>query len=257
MTIATFAHRSKQVFENNLPAILTGTAIAGTVVTAVFAGRAGFRAGYKVATEEAPGGVPEETQNDRYKRLAMETWKLYLPSAISGVGTIGALAYANRLHTNRTAAIAAAYNITNSAFSEYKSKVTDVLGEKKEQTSVQDAIAKDRIAAHGERGSVVVVPEGDILCYDQFTDRYFNSSREAIKKAMNDTNYEIQNNLYVSLNEFYARLGLPPVVYGDEIGWASDEKLDLNFTSTITPNEKTALVINFHAKPRPIRGVHG
>lgn len=263
MDIARFARKTKQVVSDNTPAILTVVGIAGTVASTVLAGRAGYKSGYKIATEDLVGlgmitqvdqerlkeGVKVPHQDDRNKYVAKTTWKLYLPSAITGVGTIASIAAAHRIGTNRTAALAAAYTITDRAFSEYKSKVVENLGEKKEKTEIQDKIMQDRMDKSGDRSNLVVVSNNDVLCYDAFTDRYFQSSMEALKKAQNDTNYEILHNMYVSLSEFYDRVGLAHTGFSDEIGWNSDNKLDLQFSSVMTPDQRPALAFSFRVDP--------
>lgn len=253
MTFAQFTRRTRQILSDHKPVLLTSAGIMGTVCTALLAGKAGFDAGYQVAQTEALTATTPATDGrdakTRFKDRTKQTWKLYLPTAASGVATIGAIAAAQKVNSNRTAALAAVYNVTQTAFNEYKAKAVEVLGEKKEKTAIRDSLAKERIAQTGERSDVFVLTEGAQLCYDYFSDRYFQSTMEDIKKAMNDTQYEIANNLYVSLNEFYSRLGLAHIPYGDEVGWTSGEKIDLHFTSIITPKERTALAIQFHEDP--------
>lgn len=250
MSVSSIVRKSQQVISDNSPAILTGAAFAGAVVTTILAGRAGYKAGYSVAMEDAAPGIHEvEAQKDRRKRIAKQTYKLYLPSAITGVGTLSSIVAANRIGTNRTAALAAAYTITDRAFTEYKSKVVETLGEKKEQTEIQDKLMQDKVDATGDRSSLVVIGNNDVLCYDAFTDRYFQSNIEKLKKAQNDTNYEILHSFYVSLSEFYSKVGLPPTKFSDEIGWNSDNLLELHFSSVMTPDDKPALAFTFHVDP--------
>lgn len=244
--------RGQQFVSDNAPVILTATAIAGTVVTTVFAAKAGYQAGYEVALDEATGGVKDdESKKDRQIRIAKKTWKLYLPSAVSGVGTIAAIATANKINTSRTAALAAAYTITDKAFTEYKDKVKETVGDKKE-TEIQDKIAQDRVNATSQSAGLVVIGDNDVLCYDMYSDRYFPSSMEKIKKAVNDTNHEIINSFYVSLTEFYTRVGLPATGFSDDIGWNSDNLMDVHFSSVMTPDDRPALAFRFHVDP--IRG---
>jgi hypothetical protein len=239
MNISRMAQRTKQVISNNAPAILSGVAIAGTVVTGVLAGRAGYKAGYSVALDEATGGVPEAdaTVADRRKRLAKQTWKLYITPAVAGVGTVAAIATGTKISTNRTAALAAAYTIVDKSFGEYK------------ETEVRDKIMQDRVA-EDQRSTLVVIGNNDVLCYDAFSDRYFQSNMEALKKAQNDTNYEIMHNLYVSLSEFYERIGLPKTSFSDEIGWNKDYLVELEFSSVMTPDQRPALGFTFRVNPR-------
>lgn len=259
MSIATLTRRSQQVLSDNSPAILTGFGIVGTVATAVLVGRAAYKAGYSVAVEETIGGVKaDETKVDRAKRIGKGTWKLYLPSAVTGVGTIAAIAASNRVSTGRTAALAAAYTLTDKAFGEYKAKVVETIGEKKEQVDIRDKIAQDRVNETGDRGSLVVLGGQDVLCYDVMTDRYFNSTMEKLKKAQNDTNYQILHNMYVSLSEFYDKVGLPHTGFSDDVGWNSDNLLELHFSTAISPDDKPVLTFTFHVDPvRRYDKVHG
>jgi len=251
MTIATIARRSKQLVSDNSPTILAAAGVAGTVVTALLAGRAGYKAGYRMAEDDLGSSIPKRadvSKKERAKHVSKLTWKLYISPTVTGVGTITSIAVANKIGTNRTAALAAAYTITDRAFTEYKSKVVETLGEKKEQTEIQDKIMADRVKSN-ETSGMVMISGNDVLCYDAFTDRFFMSSMEALKKAQNDTNYEIINNLYVSLSEFYSKVGLAPTSYSDEVGWNSDNLLELHFSSVMTPDDRPALAFNFHVDP--------
>lgn len=259
MSISTTLQRTKKLLSDNSPALLASAGIAGTVAVAILSGHAGYRAGYSVGTDEAVVGVKKEETKKNYRvRIAKQTWKLYIPAAVTGVGTVTAIAMSNRISTGRTAALAAAYTITDRAFSEYQAKAVEVLGEKKEQTDIRDKIAQDQINSTGDRGSLVVLGSGEVLCYDPFTDRYFNSTMEKLKKAMNDTNYQIINNMYVSLSEFYDKIGLPKTAVSDELGWNSDNLLDLHFSTVMTPDDKPALSYTFHVTPfRDYYKAHG
>jgi len=252
MTIATIARRTKQLASDHSPTILTVAGITGTVVTALLAGRAGYKAGYRVAEDDLGSSIPKKadvSKKDRAKHVSKLTWKLYISPAVTGVGTITSIAVANRIGVNRTAALAAAYTITDRAFVEYKDKVKETLGEKKEQTEIQDKIMEDRVRERGDASGLVMISGNDVLCYDAFTDRFFMSSMEALKKAQNDTNYEIINNLYVSLSEFYSKIGLAPTSYSDEVGWNTDNLMELHFSSVMTPDDRPALAFNFHVDP--------
>ncbi len=248
MSFDTMVRRSKQLLSDNAPVILTAAGIVGTVASTVLAARAGYKAGFSVAMDEATGGVKaDETASARTKRIAKSTWKLYLPTAASGVGTIACVAMANRINMNRTAALAAAYTITDKAYSEYKEKVKETVGEKKED-EIQTKVVQDRVNAN-ESSQLIVIGDNDVLCYDVLSDRFFQSSMEKLKKAENDTNHEIIHNLYVSLSEFYSKVGLAPTGFSDEVGWTSDNLVELRFHSVMTNNDKPALAFQFHVDP--------
>lgn len=250
MSVSSLVKKSQQLISDNAPTLLTGIAVVGTVATGVLAARAGFKAGYMTGVGEATGGTPEKP-SERRKLIAKTTWHLYLPSAISGVGTLTAVVAANKINANRLAGLAAAYTITDKAFSDYKDKVVETIGEKKEQT-IHDSAVKDRVDASEGKSSLVIINGNDVLCYDVFSDRYFQGSMEGLKKAQNDTNYELNKSLYVNLSDFYRRVGLPSTKFSDEIGWNNDEQVELHYTTVMTPDGRPALGFTFHVEP--VRG---
>ena len=69
------------------------------------------------------------------------------------------------------------------------------------------------------------------------------------KTSVDTGTLEILNNLYVSLSEFYDRVGLPHTKFSDEIGWNSDNLLELHFSSVVTPDQRPALAFSFHVDP--------
>ena len=84
---------------------------------------------------------------------------------------------------------------------------------------------------------------------DGFSGRYFTSTMERIRKAQNDLNYKLLNEVYASLNDLYEYLDLAPIGAGDELGWTTNHQLDLSFSSTLTEDGHPCLVINFRNEP--------
>lgn len=247
MTLASIAKRAEKLAIDNSPTILTGLAVAGTVATAIFAGRAAYLA----ATI-----IEDEVKNRQYKNVPFDledkvrmTWTLYIPSVGMGVTTIVCIISANRIGSKRAAAMAAAYTLSEKAFTEYKDKVVEKLGEKKEQ-AVRDEIQQDRVNRNPV--SEVIIVSGEQLCYDSHSGRYFQSDMESVKKAVNDLNYRILSDNYASLSDFYHLLGLEPTSVSDEVGWNVDKLLEIHFTSTLAKDGRPAIALEYRVEP--IRG---
>src|SRR5690606_4348768 len=112
------------------------------------------------------------------------------------------------VHSRRAATMMSLYTLTDTAFKEYKTKVVETIGEKKEE-AIREEIAKDRMNDNPPTdGQVIITGGGDQLCYDMYSGRYFKSDIEKIRKAMNDLNQEALQNFYVPLNMFYSSIGL-------------------------------------------------
>jgi hypothetical protein len=85
-----------------------------------------------------------------------------------------------------------------------------------------------------------------------YTGRYFQSSMESLKKAQNDLNYKILNSYYASLTDFYNLIGLSRTTTSDDVGWNSDEMLELRFSTIMSDDQRPCIAIDF--KVAPIRG---
>ena len=230
------------------PEILTGIGIAGMVTTVVLAVKETPKACQllderkdELKTENLPG-----------VEIVKTTWKCYIPAAVTGVASIACIIGANSVHNKRTAAIAAAYKISETALSEYKDKVVEVVGEKKEQ-AVRDAIDKDHIQNNPvSKQQVFITTKGESLCYDAHSGRYFKSDIEQIRRAVNNLNHQMTaGDMYCSLNDFYDEIGLSHTDMGDELGWSiEDGLLDIDFGSQITDDGEPCIVLHYNISPK-------
>ena len=137
------------------------------------------------------------------------------------------------------------------ALSEYREKVIETIGEKKEK-EVQDAIAKDQIEKNPiSNNTVILTGKGNTLCYDSFSGRYFRSDIEKIRKAENILNKQMFSDMYMSLNEFYGLIDLEPTDVGSQIGWSMDDGLlEIEFSAQLSEDDEPCLVMSFSQHPR-------
>lgn len=254
MTIADLLVHARKFASDNSPAILTAVATAGVVTTAVLAGKAAVKAHDILNKEKLKRsdeiGVPADeilfTPEERVK-LA---WKAFVPPAGACAATIACIIAANQIGTRRAASVAAAYSVLERGFAEYKDKVVERLGEKKER-DLRDEIVQDRMTNNPpSQAQVIITGAGDHLCYDMFSGRYFLSNIEALRRAENRINKQINGESYASLTDFYREIGLRPTDASDEVGWTADgDMLELITTSVLTDEEKPALGFSFNVKP--------
>jgi hypothetical protein len=231
-------HVSKKLLHDNTPAILAGVAISGTVTTAYLAAKGAYKASKRISTEEF---IAERDFTNREK--FEETWDLYVPAVASGVVTIGCIAMSLRVNSKRTAAAYALAAISERTLDEYKEKVIEVIGEKKEQ-KIRDEVAQDRVSKNPP--GVILESTSGVLCCELFTGRYFNSSMEALRKAQNDINARVVQDLYVSVDEFYYIVGLQGTSNSGNMGWDSHRLMELEFTTVLTPDGKPCLAFDYN-----------
>ncbi|QJD49625.1 membrane protein [Gordonia phage Secretariat] len=254
MSLSEIAKSVEKFAITNSPAILTATAVTGTVSVAVLTGKASFKAARLIAEAEAekiqvaPDAIDVRGPLETREKVEL-VWTLYIPAVSVGATTIMAMIAANQIGTRRTAAMAAAYSVTEKAFGEYREKVVTKLGEKKEQ-GVRDEIAQDRVSANPPSSTqLVMVGDNEVLCYDQFSGRYFNSTMEKIKQGQNNINFRIINENYASLNDFYEEIGLDMLDVGDEFGWSTDRKLEVQISTVLSTDQRPCIAINYYTAP--------
>lgn len=233
--------------KKNAPAILTGVGILGFVGTTV------------MAIKATPKAI--DLLNEREKELHQDklplieviktTWKCYIPTAITGVASVGCILKANSISTRRNAALVTAYNLSKTALAEYKDKVVETIGEKKEQ-AIRESIAQDKLDKNPvQNNEVVVTDKGNTLCYDGVFGRYFKSNIDLIHKAINKVNRDIVSYNYASLNDFYAELGLEPVEIGDSLGWNIDDgQIDIYHDAKMASDGTPCIVIHYSVAPK-------
>lgn len=232
------------IANDNSPAILAGVGVAGVAATAVLAARGGTNA-ERILSEH-----PEERTR---KETFLLVWKEYAPAAVVGVGTATAIVMSTRIGLRRTAAMTAAFTISEKTFGEYRAKVVEQLGKNK-ATKIDDAVAQAQIDKAAPPGNLIVLEGTDQLCFDAWSGRYFKSNMETLKKAQNDLNYSIITHNYASLSDFYDLIGLEHTQESDDIGWSLDNRFEIEFSTCISPDQKPAISIRYRTEP--VRGFH-
>lgn len=229
------------------PEILMSLGIAGGFTTVVLAVKETPRALKLIEAEKKERHCDELPPIDIVKTC----WKCYIPAMISGVVSTACVVGSHSVSASRMAALTAAYQISETALAEYKEKVVETIGEKKEQ-AVRDKIDKDFIEKNPVRDDdVILTGHGNTLCLDSLSGRYFRSDIDRIKKAVNELNRRMTYDVYVSLNEFYDELDLSHTILGDTMGWNLDGGLiEVDFGSQLTEKDEPCAVVRFHHPPK-------
>lgn len=244
-SLSKFTKEAQFQLAKHSPEILIGIGITGWITTTVLAVKATPKA--LAICDEVRREKEEPTKLDYVKA----TWKCYIPAAITGITSTACLIGANSVHAKRNAVLATAYKISETALADYRDKVVETIGEKKEQ-AVKDKVAKEKLEKHPVSTSEVIITEkGNTLCMDAFSGRFFKSDRDMIVRAINELNRLNVVYGYVSLNEFYSELNLAPIEIGDHLGWKIDDReIKPDFTSGLADDGTPCLVVSFNTPPR-------
>lgn len=246
LNFSKFAKTLRMKISEHSPEILTGIGIAGMVTTTILAVK---------ATPKALELINEKKQEydvDKLKTLDVvkATWKCYVPATVTGSLSIACLIGASSVNFRRNAALATAYRLSETALTEYREKVVETIGEKKER-AIREEIDKDHLNQNPvSKNEVIVTSKGDTLCYDYQSGRYFYSDIEHIRKVVNDINMRLLREDYIPLNDFYDEVGLEHSKLGDELGWRVDKGLiDAQFGAQLADDGRPCIVVNFNIVP--------
>lgn len=249
INITNFIKNTQFVLSKHSPEILTGLGIAGMITTTILAVKATPKAVKEI--EEFEERILCDHEKIKPMDAVKMTWKYYIPAAVTGTVSIACLIGASSVNVRRNAALATAYKLSETALTEYRDKVVETIGEKKEQ-AVREAVAKDKIEKNPvNQQNVIITGKGDMLCYDHLFGRYFKSDIDKLKRIANELNRRMRDEMYISLNEFYYEVGLDSVDAGDDIGWDIDRGyIDIDFSSHLASDGTPCLDVNFSIPPK-------
>ena len=248
--VTAMSRKTIDIIKKHSPKILTGLGIAGMIITTITAVKATPKAMAAIEQKEK-----EENRELSVKEKIKVSWRYYLPSALTGSASIAALISASSISTRRETALAAAYALSENAFKDYQDKALDIVGEKKEQ-EIRDAVAKERMdKVPVINNEIITTGRGDTLCYDALSGRYFKSDIESIRKAENNFNRKMRDDVRMTLNELYDEIGIPAISIGENLGWdinVGRGYVDFEFSSHLTDSGVPCLVVGHRNPPKYI-----
>ena len=239
----------RMVVDKHSPEILTGIGIAGMITTTVLAVKATPKALQLIEERK------EETQVDTLPpvEVVKTCWKCYIPAVVTAAASVACLIGATSVSARRNAALATAYKLSETAFADYKAKVVETIGEKKEE-KVREKVAQEKLDKNPvSNNEVYITGRGETLFLDQHSMRYFTFDIDKLRKVENKLNRDMQLDMfgYVSLNDLYDELGLERTKLGDDLGWNLYRGLiEIKFYPGITDDERPCLVLDYTVAPQ-------
>ena len=217
---------NKKNLKKASPTLLSCFGAVGVIGTSALAVKATPKALRKIRADS------RENHNDpnAYTKLEaiQSAWIYYVPSVVMGAATIICIFGANILNKRQQAALTSAYALLNDAYQDYRDKLKELYGEDAHR-KIMEAIAVEKaddvyIASDGfiGGGSLDIEehnPDDNVLFYDSYSKRYFESYLNRVIQAEYYSNRDFAIGTQLSVNDFYGFLGLDPIDDGDEIGW--------------------------------------
>lgn len=247
---------TKKTIEKRLPEILTGLGIAGMLTSTVIAVKSTPKALKLIDAEKEKRKSEGNNEDLKPVDIVQIAWKPYLPVLALSASSVACLIGANSVHGRRHAALYSAYKLSETALSDFKSKVEEVVPEKKvkeikqkiAEDKVDDAVNKENKADGSTK--VIISSDGDTWFVDPFTNGSFLSSTTKIDAAINRLNKRLFNEMFVSLSDLYDELELEHTTNSDYVGWSIDDDLiESDFSDAIVRNGKAYVVMDFTRRP--------
>lgn len=246
MNLGGMAKHVERLVADNASLILTSVGVTGVITTAILTAKATFKAA--VVLEEVRKDILiEEDRVPETKEVVKALWKLYMPPVASAALTVVAIIGTHHVGARKAAALASAYTIVDRTFTEYRAKIVETMGDKKEQ-GVRDALAQDRVNNQPITSREVIILEESVLFFDGWSGRYFESNMETVRRAVNDINHKINHDFYATLTDFYDLIELRPTTESDYIGWNTDRMIGLSYSGVLIEG-KPAISIEFTVLP--------
>lgn len=230
----------KRLIREATPYVLTGSAIVGIAVTAMFTAKGALRAQDILIRNEA--------RDAAFKRKVQLTWKEFVPALSTAAVTGACIIGLHGILGKRIASIAAATTVVETQLNKLKTAVKDVA-----TPQLREEIQNAAVRSTARETEVPVVAddlaEGSQLCFEAYSGRYFIASMEDVRGGINDVNAQINSNFYASLNDLYDALGLERLRYGDDVGWNTDSLIEPCFSADLTPDGRPYLVLDYQKAP--------
>jgi hypothetical protein len=250
-------HKVGFQLKKHSPEILVVTGVVGTVVSAVMA----CKATTKVSTildktksnvdtihecvnnpELAEEYTEEDSKKDLvivYAQTGMELAKLYGPSVVLGAASITSILVGHNILRKRNLALAAAYQVVDTGFKQYRSRVVERFGEqldkelkydnkaKEVEETVVDKKGKEKtVTKTVEVADPIAAQSPYTICFDETCtgwQRDAEANKFFLLRQQDYANEKLKSRGYLFLNEVYDMVGARRTRAGQVVGWVYDE----------------------------------
>jgi Family of unknown function (DUF6353) len=249
MNLGDLAAKAIFHLKKNSPTLLTVAAVGGVGLTAYFTAKGTIKAAEAIYDHEQRNGIPDSPR-EHAKAHIQVAYKHYIPAALTAGATVVCIVAANRVGLRRAAAAQASLLIAERGYSEYRQKIAEEFGKRKDDT-IREEIAKDRVRSiEPPSQEVLLTGPGNILSMELHTGRYFACDMETLRRAQNTLNERLIRHDYASLDDFYYIIGLRPTAHSSEIGWKSSKMMELEFTTVLSNDGRPCLAFDYnYTKP--------
>ena len=232
----------KTLIQNESPTILAGLGCIGFITSVIMTAKVAPKAD-KILKE-----MPEESSKlDKAKAIA----PIYAPTAGMIMISTACIVGSNRIHRYRYASLLALYSVSERTLQKWQDSVLKEVGRKKYENVREHVYSPEE-----DPPSSMLMDDERVLFFDVYSGRYFRSdSVETVRRIINDLNDQMFREDFASLNDFYFKIGLPRVEFGDDVGWhISAGTIKANYDSFLK-DDRPGVSVSFELKPRSFKDV--
>lgn len=247
------------------PEILVVTGVVGTVVSAVMACKATTKVNFVLEETKRQidivhegvengevqgyqengeiGMVPYNEEDGKkdlaivYGKTALKFAKLYGPSVALGTLSIGSILAGHNMLRKRNLALAAAYQVVDTGFKQYRNNVVERFGEQMDKElkyNIKAQEIEETVTDKKGKEKTVkkVIEVGDpsrspyTFCFDETSScwvRDAESNKFFLARQQDYANERLRAKGHMFLNEVLDMVGIPRCRAGQHVGWVYDE----------------------------------
>ena len=256
-TLTRSLSRSGLRLKKHSPEILLVAGIVGAVTSAVMACKATLKANDIVEesrtqidtiheVSENPEMAEKYSEEDKkkdlaivYTQTAVKFIKLYGPSVLLGVASLGCMVGSNRILSKRNVALAAAYATVDKGFKEYRGRVIERFGKELDKELRYNIKAQEfeKVTVDDNGNETVTTETVDVADPNHYSpyaiifddgntgwDKDPELTKFFLIQQQNYANDLLKSRGHLFLNEVYDMLGAKRTKAGAQVGWVYDEK---------------------------------
>ena len=256
-TLTRSLSRSGLKLRKHSPEILLVAGIVGAVTSAVMACKATLKANDIVEesrtqidtiheVSENPEMAEKYSEEDKkkdlaivYTQTAVKFIKLYGPSVLLGVASLGCMVGSNRILNKRNVALAAAYATVDKGFKEYRGRVIERFGKEFDKELRYNIKAQEfeKVTVDDNGNETVTTETVDVADPNHYSpyaiifddgntgwDKDPELTKFFLIQQQNYANDLLKSRGHLFLNEVYDMLGAKRTKAGAQVGWVYDEK---------------------------------
>lgn len=223
------------MFTFNKTAFLTIGAVVGVALTAWCSAKGGVKAERKLKEakdrkalekekiqalkEKAGEEITDEDRDEELTKLEKlkAVWKAYIPAGIAAVLTVTCVISSQVISGKQLAALGGTAAFLAANRDKLEQEIDKRFG-KDTLKDIKESVQKE-LGPNEERFPAEETGNGDLLCFEAYSGRYFRSSKEHVQWAVKKVNEEYKNERYFCLNNLYDLLNISRTQLGHDLGW--------------------------------------